>query len=187
MDTWVWIVIAIAAVVVVGLVVWTALRSRRTRTLREGFGPEYDRTVADAPSQRAPEGELLERQKRRDELEVKPLDSAAREGYAGEWHATQARFVDGPGGAITEADVLIQRVMRERGYPLEDFEQRAADVSVDHPEVVNNYRAAHAISIAHERERASTEDLRVAMQHYRSLFDELLGETRQPAGAENPR
>src|ERR687884_55880 len=154
MATWVWIVIAIAAVVVLALVLWSALRAR---------------------------------QKRRDELDVKPLDPAARERYAEEWQATQARFVDDPGGAITEADVLIQRVMRERGYPVEDFEQRAADVSVDHPDVVNNYRAAHGISIAHERERATTEDLRVAMQHYRSLFDELLGETRQPAGAENPR
>src|SRR5256714_13480819 len=187
MATWVWIVIAIAAVVVLALVLWSGLRGGRTRTLREGFGPEYDRTVADAPSKREAGAELAERQKRRDELDVKPLDPAAREGYADEWQATQARFVDDPGGAIAEADVLIQRVMRERGYPVEDFEQRAADVSVDHPEVVNNYRAAHAISIAHEREPASTEDLRVAMQHYRSLFDELLGETRQPAGAENPR
>ena len=187
MPTWVWIVIAIAAVVVLALVVWSALRTRRTQTLKEGFGPEYDRTVADAPSKREAESELVERQKRRDELDVKPLDPAARDGYAEEWQATQARFVDDPGGAIGDADVLIQRVMRERGYPVEDFEQRAADVSVDHPEVVNNYRAAHAISIAHERERASTEDLRLAMQHYRSLFDELLGETRQPAGAENPR
>src|SRR5918911_956822 len=153
MATWVWIVIAIAAVVVLALVLWSA---------------------------------LLERQKRRDELDVKPLDPAARERYAEEWQATQARFVDDPGGAITEADVLIQRVMRERGYPVEDFEQRAADVSVDHPEVVNNYRAAHGISIAHQREKASTEDLRVAMVHYRSLFDELL-ESREPAGAEDPR
>jgi hypothetical protein len=187
MPIWVWIVIAIAAAVVLALVLWNAFRARRTRTLREGFGPEYDRTVADAPSKREAEAELAERQKRRDELDVEPLEPAARERYTEEWQATQARFVDDPGGAITEADVLIQRVMRERGYPVEDFEQRAADVSVDHPEVVNNYRAAHAISIAHERERASTEDLRVAMQHYRSLFDELLGETRQPAGAENPR
>jgi hypothetical protein len=187
MATWVWIVIAIAAVVVLALVVWSALRTRRTKTLKEGFGSEYDRTVAEAPSKREAEAELAERQQRRDELDVKPLESAARERYAEEWQATQARFVDDPGGAITEADVLIQRVMRERGYPVEDFEQRAADVSVDHPEVVNNYRAAHAISIAHERERASTEDLRLAMQHYRSLFDELLGESRQPAGAENPR
>src|ERR671937_2006669 len=186
MATGVWIVIAVAAVVVLALVLWSALRTRRTRTLREGFGPEYDRTVADSPSRREAETELSERQKRREELDIQPLSPEARDGYANSWRTTQARFVDDPGGAIAEADGLIQRVMRERGYPVEDFEQRAADVSVDHPEVVNNYRAAHGISIAHEREKASTEDLRLAMQHYRSLFDELLGETRQPAGAENP-
>ena len=186
MPGWVWIVIAIAAVVVLAVIVWSALRTRRTRTLKEGFGPEYDRTVADAPSKREAEAELSDRQKRREELDVKPLSPGARERYVELWQATQARFVDDPGGAITEADLLIQQVMRERGYPIEDFEQRAADVSVDHPDVVNNYRAAHGISIAHERERASTEDLRRAMVHYRSLFDDLL-ETRQPAGAENPR
>jgi hypothetical protein len=187
MATWIWIVIAVAAAVVLALVLWSALRARRTRTLREGFGPEYDRTVADAPTKREAEADLLERRKRREELDIRPLDDSARERYADEWQSTQAHFVDDPGDAIGEADALIQRVMRERGYPVEDFEQRAADVSVDHPEVVNNYRAAHAISIAHERERASTEDLRLAMQHYRALFDELVGETRQPAGAENPR
>ncbi|TML64409.1 MAG: hypothetical protein E6G22_04565 [Actinobacteria bacterium] len=186
MATWVWIVIAVAAVVVLALVLWSALRARRTRTLQQGFGPEYDRTVADAPSKREAEAELSERQKRREELDIRPLDAGARERYAEAWQVTQARFVDEPGGAIAEADVLIQQVMRERGYPVEDFDQRAADVSVDHPEVVNNYRAAHGISIAHERERATTEDLRRAMVHYRSLFDELL-ESRQPAGAENPR
>jgi hypothetical protein len=186
MPTWAWIVIAVAAVVVVALILWGALRARRTRTLREGFGPEYDRTVADAPSRREAEADLTERQKRREELDIRPLDPDARDRYVESWQATQARFVDDPGGAITEADVLIQQVMRERGYPVQDFEQRAADVSVDHPEVVNNYRAAHGISVAHEREKATTEDLRQAMVHYRSLFDELL-ETREPAGAENTR
>ena len=104
------------------------------------------------------------------------------------WRATQARFVDDPAEAIGEADVLIQRVMRDRGYPTEDFEQRAADVSVDHPDVVNNYRAAHGISVAHLRGKASTEDLRQALVHYRALFDELL-ESREPerAGATKPR
>jgi hypothetical protein len=186
MATWVWIVIAVAAVAVLALVLWSALRARRTRTLKEGFGPEYDRTVADAPSKREAEADLAERRKRREELDIRPLDPGARDRYAETWQATQARFVDDPGGAIAEADVLIRQVMRERGYPVEDFDQRAADVSVDHPDVVNNYRAAHGISVAHERERASTEDLRRAMVHYRSLFDELL-ESRQPAGAENPR
>src|ERR671930_644398 len=151
MATWVWIVIAIAAVVVLALVVWSAVRTRRTRTLKEGFGPEYDRTVADSPSKREAEAELAGRQKRREELDIRPLDPDARERYAEEWQATQARFVDDPGGAIGEADVLIQRVMRERGYPVEDFEQRAADVSVDHPEVVNNYRAAHAFPSGRRR------------------------------------
>ena len=183
MPGWVWALIAIAAVVVLALVVWGALRARRTRTLREGFGPEYDRTVADAPSKREAEADLAERRKRREQLDVKPLSPEARDRYAESWRATQARFVDDPGGAIAEADVLIQQVMRERGYPVEDFEQRAADVSVDHPEVVNNYRAAHGVSIAHAREKATTEDLRQAMVHYRSLFAELL-ETREPAGVE---
>jgi hypothetical protein len=181
---WVWVLIVIAAVVVVAFVAWSALRSRRSRTLREGFGPEYDRTVAEAPSKREAEAELSERQKRREQLDVKPLSPEARDGYAQSWKATQARFVDDPGAAIAEADVLIQRVMRDRGYPVEDFDQRAADVSVDHPDVVNNYRAAHGISIAHERDKASTEDLRQAMVHYRSLFAELL-ETREPAGVDD--
>src|SRR5919201_3274520 len=186
MATWVWIVIAVAAVVVVALLLWNALRARRTRTLREGFGPEYDRTVAEAPSKREAEAELTERQKRREELDIRPLSPGARERYVVTWRETQARFVDDPAGAIGEADALIQQVMRDRGYPVEDFDQRAADVSVDHPEVVNNYRAAHGISIAHAREKATTEDLRQAMVHYRSLFAELL-ESREPAGAENPR
>src|SRR5919199_1346614 len=146
MATWVWIVIAVAAVAVLALVLWSALRTRRTRTLKEGFGPEYDRTVADAPSRREAEADLKERQKRREELDVKPLDPRARDRYVESWRTTQARFVDDP-------------------------------------EVVNNSRAAHGISIAHEREKATTEALRKAMVHYRSLFDELL-ETRQAAGAE---
>src|SRR5919202_6168559 len=178
MDTWVWIVIAIAAFVVLALVLWSTLRTRRTKALREGFGPEYDRTVAEAPSKREAEAELDERRKRREELDIRPLSPGARDRYVEEWRETQARFVDDPAGAIGDADTLIQQVMRDRGYPVEDFDQRAADVSVDHPEVVNNYRAAHGISIAHERGRASTEDLRQALIHYRSLFDELL-ETRE--------
>jgi cytoskeletal protein RodZ len=181
---WVWVLIAIAAVIVLAVVLWGALRGRRTRTLKESFGPEYDRTVADAPSKREAEAELDERRKRREQLDVKPLSPEARDRHAEAWRTVQARFVDDPGGAVAEADVLIQQVMRERGYPVEDFEQRAADVSVDHPEVVSNYRAAHGISVAHERERATTEDLRQAMVHYRSLFAELL-ETREPAGVED--
>src|SRR5256714_15642048 len=112
MASWVWIVIAIAAVVVLALVVWSALRTRRTQTLKEGFGPEYDRTVADAPSKREAEADLLERRERREELDIRPLDAGARERYAEEWQATQARLVDDPRGATTQDDGLIQRAMR---------------------------------------------------------------------------
>jgi FtsZ-interacting cell division protein ZipA len=173
-PTWGWILIAIAAVVVVALVIWSAFKARRRKGLQERFGSEYDRTVADAPSRREAESELSERQKRREELEIRPLEQQARDRYASEWHNTQARFVDDPEAAVGEADRLIQQVMRERGYPVDDFEQRASDLSVDHPEVISNYRAAHGISVANERGKASTEDLRTAMVHYRALFTELL-------------
>jgi FtsZ-interacting cell division protein ZipA len=186
MSTWVWIVIAVAAVIVVAAVVWSALRTRRTQSLQEGFGPEYDRTVADAPSKREAEAELDARRKRREQLDIQPLSQSARDRYASQWKDTQARFVDDPEEAVGEADALIQQVMRERGYPVEDFDQRTADVSVDHPDVVNNYRAAHAISVANTRGNATTDDLRQAMVHYRALFVELLDE-REPATTEARR
>ena len=173
MDTWVWIVIAIAALVVLAAIVWAARRTRRTRALREGFGPEYERTVTEAPSKREAEAELLERRQRREQLEVRALSPTARERYLRMWETTQARFVDDPGAAIGEADQLIQEVMRERGYPVEDFEQRAADLSVDHPELVENYRKAHSISRRNIHGDATTEELRQAVVHYRSLFEEL--------------
>jgi hypothetical protein len=182
-PTWGWVLIAVgAAVVLIAALAWGAVAARRRRGLQERFGTEYDRTVADAPSRREAEAELSEREKRRQELEIRPLAPEARDSYASRWHNTQARFVDEPEEAIGKADRLIQEVMRERGYPVDDFEQRAADLSVDHPEVISNYRAAHGISIASERGKASTEDLRTAMVHYRALFAELLEE--QPARAE---
>jgi hypothetical protein len=173
-PTWGWIVIAIAAVVVLAAIAWSAYNKRRRQGLQERFGSEYDRTVADAPSRREAESELAERQKRRDELEIRPLEQQARDRYASEWHNTQAKFVDDPEKAVGDADRLIQQVMRDRGYPVEDFDQRSADLSVDHPEVISNYRAAHGISVANDRGNASTDDLRTAMQHYRALFVELL-------------
>ncbi|HYX77189.1 MAG TPA: hypothetical protein VE757_08440 [Gaiellaceae bacterium] len=182
MPSWVWVLIAIGVVVVLALVAWNAYKARQRKGLQERFGPEYDRTVADAPSRHEAESALSEREKRREQLEIKPLDPSSRDRYASRWQNTQAQFVDDPETAVGEADRLIQDVMRERGYPVEDFDQRAADLSVDHPEVISNYRAAHGIAIAHERGKASTEDLRTAMVHYRSLFEELL-EEREPAEA----
>jgi hypothetical protein len=177
MDTWVWIVIAAAAVVVVLLAVWAASRKRRTSDLREGFGPEYDRTVEEAGSRREAESELAERQKRREELDIRPLAPGTRDRFADRWRTVQERFVDDPNSALNDAHVLVVEVMRERGYPTDDFEQRAADVSVDHPHVVENYRAAYAIS---QRGDADTEQQRQAMVHYRGLFDELLEAEQTP-------
>lgn len=174
MDAWVWIVIAVAAIVVIGLLAWAATRKRRTDQLRDRFGPEYERTVGEAGDRRAAESELLDRQKRREELDVRPLQPAARERYTASWQETQRRFVDAPADAVREADALVNQVMRERGYPIDDFEQRAADISVDHPHLVENYRSARGIAERSGSGKASTEDLRQALVHYRALFDELL-------------
>jgi hypothetical protein len=174
MDTWVWIVIGVIVAIVVLGVVFSALRTRRSRSLQDQFGREYDRTVDKAGGRREAERELAERQKRHDELELKPLSQDARERYLQQWHVTQGRFVDDPTGAVSEADDLVQRVMRDRGYPVDDFEQRAADISVEHPELVEKYRTANGIARASERGEASTEDLRHSVRHYRALFVELL-------------
>ncbi len=174
MPGWLWVVIVVVAILVVVGVVASALRARRTRGLQERFGPEYDRVAADAPSRRQAESELRAREQHRDELDIEPLDPRDRDRYRVRWQDVQARFVDDPAGAVGEADSLIQEVMRVRGYPVDDFETRAADLSVDHPDVVEKYRAAHGIAIAHERGKASTDDLRHAVQHYRALFDTLV-------------
>jgi hypothetical protein len=180
MDTWVWIVIAAAAVVVVALIGLAVAKRRLTAKLQDAFGPEYDRTVSEAPSRREAEAELHERQKRHEEFELHDLSREARGRYQRLWDAAQARFVDEPERAVGEADALIQEVMRERGYPMEDFEQRAADLSVEHGDVVENYRAAHTISRRSVHGVAATEDLRQAMVHYRSLFTALV-EPETPA------
>jgi hypothetical protein len=174
MDTWVWIVIAAVVIIVVGGLMYAAMQQRRRQQLREGFGPEYDRVVDDAPSKREAEAELLERRKRHEQLELRPLGEEDRRRYLREWDVVQARFVDDPAGAIGEADDLIQQVMRDRGYPVDDFEQRADDLSVEHPEVVSNYRAGHAIARSHARGDAGTEDLRQGLVHYRALFEDLV-------------
>lgn len=174
------VIIALAAIVLIGIWVWIASR-RRSQHLKERFGPEYDRMVETSGDRRGAESELAAREKRRSALEIRPLEPEARDEFARQWRDTQARFVDEPGPAVQEADRLVAEVMKARGYPMEDFQQREADVSVDHPRVVEHYRAAHGISLAYEHGEASTEDLRQAMVHHRSLFEELLeadGEAR---------
>jgi len=174
MDTWVWIVIGlVVAIVILGILI-SALRTRRSRSLRDRFGREYDRTVDKAGGRREAEQELRKREQRHDELELRPLSADARERYLRQWQVTQGRFVDDPTGAVSEADNLVQQAMRDRGYPVDDFEQRAADISVEHPELVEKYRTANGIARASERGEASTEDLRHSVRHYRALFVELL-------------
>ena len=174
MDSWIWIVIALVAIVVVAGIVWSAVSSRRRARLQEGFGPEYDRVVEDAPSRREAESELREREERRAEFDIRPLPAASRDRYARSWEAAQARFVDDPEGAVGEADGLIQSVMRERGYPVDDFDQRSADLSVDHPDVVEHYREGHALATNATDGDERTDAHRQAMVHYRVLFEELL-------------
>lgn len=179
MATWVWVVIVAAAIVVAAGIAIAASRTRRSRELQERFGPEYDRVAADAPSRREAESELREREKRRDRLDIRPLDPSDRDRYRARWEDVQARFVDDPAGAVGDADALIQDVMRARGYPVDDFDTRSADLSVDHPDVVENYRAGHGIAVAHERGKAGTEELRHAIRHYRALFDSLVENTER--------
>ena len=180
------VIIAILVVLVVLAVVAVLLsRRRRTERLQQQFGPEYERTVSKSGDRRAAEAELAERTQRRRELTIVPLDPAAHTRYQQEWRTTQAKFVDDPTGATREADTLVSRLMRDRGYPVDDdFEQQAAVVSVDHPQVAEDYRAAHAVHHSNEQGQASTDDLREAFVHYRSLFAQLLdvdGDERKEA------
>ncbi len=174
MDTWVWIVIAVVAAIVLLAVLWSAMRAKRSSALRDTFGREYDRTVDQTGDRRAAEQELRERQKQHEELDIKPLSPESRDRYIRRWQSTQTRFVDDPKGAVLEADTLVQEVMQERGYPTKDFDRRVADISVAHPELVEKYRTAHGIAEASERGEASTEDMRHSVRHYRALFAELL-------------
>lgn len=176
MDAWMWIVLAVVAVAVL-VVGWSAMRSRRSKQLQEGFGPEYEHVVEETGDKRDAERELRERRDRREELEIQPLTTESRERYAEEWRTVQGRFVDEPDAAVRGADRLVQQVMAERGYPVaDDFERRAADVSVDYPDVVENFREGHRLVNEHEAGDSGTEPLRQAMVHFRSLFDELLAE-----------
>jgi hypothetical protein len=172
------IVIVAAVMVVAGIAaIYLFFRKRRTKRLRTQFGgTEYTRAVEEGGSRRKAEGLLDERAERVESLHIRPLAPGDRSRFVESWGKAQARFVDGPGGAVSEADQLLGDVMSKRGYPVSDFEQRAADISVDHPLVLENYRAAHQIALRQTQGQASTEDLRQAMIHFRTLFEELVGE-----------
>jgi hypothetical protein len=171
------IFIAIAVVIAAGVGIAVVVRKRRTARLRTQFGAaEYARAVNAGGSQRKAEAVLDGRTERVERLKIRPLGPGDRARFAEAWGRVQARFVDGPGGAVTDADQLLADVMSTRGYPVSDFEQRAADISVDHPLVLENYRAAHDSALRQTRGQASTEDLRQAMIHYRTLFEELVSE-----------
>lgn len=167
------ILIIVVAVIVVLAVAYFAMRKRRSEALRQRFGPEYERTVREHGPSRA-ENVLAQREKRVEKFRLRDLTVDERERFITDWRLVQSRFVDDPKGAVSDADVLLTRLMEARGYPMSDFEQRAADISVDHPRVVDNYRAAHEIALRHRAGEASTEDLRNAIIYYRSLFDELV-------------
>jgi hypothetical protein len=170
------IVLAVVVIVIVAVLAWLYVRKRRSTTveLRQKFGPEYDRAVLKHGSERKAEAKLADREKRVEKLNIRDLDPVERERYLKRWESVQSRFVDSPKRAVTEADDLVSSLMKVRGYPVTDFDQRAADISVDHPRVVENYRSAHEIAVRVGNEQATTEDLRTAMIHYRSLFEELV-------------
>lgn len=172
MDPKIIILIAVAIVVVLAIAL-LLIRQQRTAKLRRHFGAEYDRAVREGGTQRA-ESSLLEREKRVEKFHLRELSAEERERFVTEWRVVQSHFVDDPEGAVSEAGILVDRLMQLRGYPMSDFEQRAANISVSHPLVVDNYRAAHQIALRHRQGQANTEDLRNAMIYYRSLFEEML-------------
>jgi hypothetical protein len=175
-DSTVTIIVVVLVLVIIGALLGLVFsRRNRTERLHDKFGPEYDHTVQTMGSKKKAQSELEERQKHVKALEIRPLSISEREHYLADWSAVQSKFVDEPGQAIEAADRLIKEVMQVRDYPVSDFEQRAADISVTYPDLVSNYRAAREIAIKNEQGQADTEELRQAMIYYRSLFDELLG------------
>lgn len=175
----------ILALVIGAAIAWMVLRRRHEKQLRDKFGPEYDHTVRQTGSKRRAESELQKREERVRQYDIQSLPREQRAAYAESWRQVQADFVDAPVRAVAEADELVTEVMRKRGYPMGDFERRAEDLSVDHPRVIENYRAAHELALRNDRGQADTEDLRQAMVHYRALFDELLEETHTDGQAEH--
>jgi hypothetical protein len=175
------IVIAGVVLLIAGLSWWYVER-RKTAALRKKFGSEYDRAVLVHGSERKAEAKLADREKRVEHLTIRDLDSFEQERFAKQWENVQARFVDSPKGAVLEADDLVASLMKTRGYPVSDFDQRAADISVDHPRVVENYRSAHETTLRVGKLEATTDELRAAMIHYRALYEELMQTTPPGAG-----
>jgi hypothetical protein len=170
------LIIALVVIVAAGIVTLLSLRKRRTSRLRAQFGgPEYSRAVREDGNQRRAENKLQERAQRVESFHIRDLAPGDHARFLESWRNVQGRFVDSPGGAVTQADQLLGDVMSLRGYPVSDFEQRAADISVDHPQVMEHYRAGHGIAVRQSSGQASTEELRQAMIHYRTLFEELVG------------
>jgi hypothetical protein len=178
------IVAAIAALAIGGLA-YVLVSRRRSQHLKERFGPEYDRTLELKGDARKAEAHLLERERRVEKLHIRPVPAELKDRFQRSWQHVQARFVDEPGAAVAEAHALVKKVMESRGYPMGSFDQRAADISVDYPHVVSNYRAAHELALKRERGDATTEDLRQAFVHYRELFAELL-DVRAPVPVAEP-
>jgi hypothetical protein len=177
MNATMWVLVGVlATIAILGIVAWIVIERRRTERLRTQFGPEYTRELERTHNRRQVEGKLEDRRKRVERFNLRPLTPKDRARFTESWRAIQAHFVDDPGGTIAEADRLLGDVMSARGYPVSNFEQRADDISVDHPLVVENYRTAHGVAVLHSHGRASTEELRQATIHYRSLFNELISE-----------
>jgi hypothetical protein len=169
------IIAAVLIIVVVAAILWAVKQRQRSLKLKQRFGPEYDRAVKELGGKTKAEAELTKREERVAGLNIIPITAAEAARFSDAWSALQGRFVDNPKGVPAEADLLVRELMVKRGYPMGDFELRAADISVDHPGVVKNYRAAQAIAVRDARGEADTEELRQAVIHYRTLFDELLG------------
>lgn len=168
------LILIIVVVIAIAIAAWALIQKQRSQKLQRKFGREYDHTVQELGDSRKAEAELARREKRLSKLHIVALAPEQRQRFAQAWRDEQARFVDDPRMAVDRADSLVAEVMRARGYPVGDFEQRAADVSVDHPQVVDNYRAAHDIAVRDKNGKATTEELRKAMVHYRALFEDLL-------------
>jgi hypothetical protein len=177
----------VLGLILVGLAIWVLTRGKRHKELMDRFGPEYDRTVSEVGRRSKAEKELDARARRVEALRIHPLSVADRQRFQELWRTAQGHFVDSPLTAVAEADDLVAQVMGARGYPVADFDQRAADVSVDHPVVVDNYRRAHAIAVSAQNGSATTEDMRQAVVYYRALFEELLSAPTGERAAERER